>query len=215
MEKRRKAFKAVVLGCLLVSSVGLADPVPFGAVAPARLPAGSTSLYGFVGAPELGAGFRQGLGPVEFNAEAAINYLDLSFAAVARLRFLAVDQPRWQLAPFGGLGFAYDSGSSYFNKDNFQFTAVRLDVGAVATYPVRETLSLLATTELTWDLFTTPVKGYRAQPLVGAGAELALGGGLSAFGLAAIGIDFRKLPTEWVDTEVGYSVRIGFAYRMF
>jgi hypothetical protein len=51
--------------------------------------------------------------------------------------------------------------------------------------------------------------------LVGAGAEVALGGGISAFGLAAIGIDFRKLPTEWVDTEVGYSVRLGFAYRMF
>lgn len=210
-----KAFASLFLGILLASSAARADDVPFGAVAPAELPSGSTSLYGFVGAPELGVGFRQGLGPFEFNPEVAVNYLDLSFAAVARLRFEVVHQPRWQLAPFGGLGFAYDSGSTYFNKDNFEFTAVRIDVGAVATYPVGETLSLLATTELTWDVFTTPVKGYRAQPLVGAGAEVALGGGISAFGLAAIGIDFRKLPREWVDTEVGYSVRLGFAYRMF
>jgi hypothetical protein len=210
-----KALRLVLLGSVLLASTGFAEEGLFGAVAPARLPAGATSLYGFVGAPEIGAGFRQGLGPFELGAEASLNYLDLSFAGLARLKFLAVDDPRWQLAPFGGLGFAWDSGSTYYDKDNFRPTAVRLDVGAVATYPVRETLSLLATTELTWDLFTSPLKGYRAQPLVGAGAELALGGNLSAFALAAIGVDLRKLPSEWVDAEVGYSLRFGFAVRMF
>jgi hypothetical protein len=179
------------------------------------LPAGSTSLYGFVGAPELGTGFRQGLGSVEFQAEATVNYLDLGLAAVGRVRFLAIDKPRWQLAPFAGLGIAWDSGSTYYDADNFQHTALRMDLGAVATRPVGETLSLLAQAEVTWDLFTTPVGGHRVQPLLGVGAEVALGGQISVFGLASVGVDWRKAPDAPLDTEVGYGLRFGFAVRMF
>ncbi|HZI10807.1 MAG TPA: hypothetical protein VE153_10495 [Myxococcus sp.] len=37
-------------------------------VAPVTLPDGSTSLYGFMGAPELGVGFRQGISGFELEA---------------------------------------------------------------------------------------------------------------------------------------------------
>src|SRR5512147_1246125 len=124
-----KTLASILLGTLLLSSSAWADEAVFGGVAPALLPAQSTSVYGFVGAPEIGSGFRQGLGPVELDAEASLNYLDVAVAGLARLRFKVYDGPTWQVAPYVGLGIAYDSGSTYSDRDNFQYTAVRFNTG--------------------------------------------------------------------------------------
>src|SRR5689334_19489007 len=45
--------------------------------APALMPRGSMSVYGMVGAPELGAGYRQGFKWAELEVRALINYLTL------------------------------------------------------------------------------------------------------------------------------------------
>lgn len=205
----------LLVGLFLGAAAHAEDTIPFGGAAPAMLPAGSTAVYGYVGAPELGGGFRQGFGSVELQAEARFNYLDLGLAATGRARFLLVDRPQWQLAPYAGLGFAWDSGSTYFEDDNFQYTAVRIEAGAVATYPVRPVLDLIGTGEVTWDLFTTPVGGHRVQTLVGGGAELALGGSISTFVIGELGLDLRKAPDAGADAELGYAFRAGFAFRLF
>ena len=54
---------------VLLTLIAGAEPrVTGGVMAPASLPAGTNALYGFVGAPELGVGYRQGFGLVEFEA---------------------------------------------------------------------------------------------------------------------------------------------------
>ncbi|RKI63418.1 hypothetical protein D7X55_20140, partial [Corallococcus sp. AB049A] len=45
------------------AEVSFSQEDPLGSVvAPVMLPAGATALYGYTGAPEVGLGFRQGLG---------------------------------------------------------------------------------------------------------------------------------------------------------
>ena len=65
-----------------------ADPrETFGAVrGPAQLPAGALAVYGYLGAPELGLGLRQGFEPLEAELVVRGDYLDLSFAVEALLR---------------------------------------------------------------------------------------------------------------------------------
>src|SRR5919204_1819030 len=53
----------------------------FGSVlAPAALPAGSTAAYAFAGAPEIGAGFRQGLSGLELDVRAGFDYFAVAGA---------------------------------------------------------------------------------------------------------------------------------------
>src|SRR5688500_7108918 len=75
----------------------------FGSVlVPAALPSGASALYGYVGVPELAAGYRLGIGGLELDGRVKVNYLLLSigFEAVAKLALLTGE--RFQLAPFLG-----------------------------------------------------------------------------------------------------------------
>src|SRR5688500_9242368 len=54
----------------------------FGAVvAPAALPDGATALSGWVGVPELGVAYRQGIGGWEIGARGRFDYLRLAVTA--------------------------------------------------------------------------------------------------------------------------------------
>ena len=63
-----------------------------GVFAPASLPAGTNALYGFVGAPELGVGYRQGFGPVEFEARGLFNLFEVSVIGELGVKFAVLHQ---------------------------------------------------------------------------------------------------------------------------
>src|SRR5687767_5660876 len=75
----------------------------FGALAaPAFLPPGSTAAYGFIGVPEVGAGFRQGLDGIELDARAKLDWMALSLSAEVLGRFPAWKSDVLHLSPVIG-----------------------------------------------------------------------------------------------------------------
>ena len=208
---------ATILGvCVLWAGLARAEEARFGGEAPAMLPAQSTAVYGYFGVPELGIGFRQGLGPVEIDSTASLDYFDLTLAGEVRARFLAIgDRALLQVAPFLGLGIAWDSGTTYSDKRNFGYTAVRVHGGAIGSRAIADTVSLIGLAELRWDLFTSPSGGHRIEPLFGGGVEVMLGEGVSALAVGELGVDARALPDGTSNTSLGYGLRFGFGFRLF
>src|SRR5919197_4554852 len=110
---------------------------PFGALfAPAALPSGTTSLYGFAGVPQIGAGFRQGFGVMELEGRVEMDYFALSVAPEVFARVPVLTTGPYQIAPFLGVGMAFNSGSQYIDTYNFSYTAVRLIPGAALSWRV-------------------------------------------------------------------------------
>src|SRR5262249_22848461 len=86
----------------------------FGAVvAPPALPRGATSVYGYGGAQEIAAGFRQGLAVFEVEARARFNYFLLAISGELVLRHAFYLSSATELAPYLGAGFVYDGGARY------------------------------------------------------------------------------------------------------
>jgi hypothetical protein len=207
---------AAILGvCVLWAAAARADGRAFGAVAPAVIPAGSTAIWGFTGVPDIGVGFRQGIGPVEVDADASLDYFDLTFCGEVRARIAAIDRNGLSIAPFVGMGIVWDSGSTYEDANNFRYTAVRVHAGGLGSRQLSETVALLGIAELRWDLFTSPSGGHRIEPLFGGGAEFGLAENVSLFALGELGPDIRALPSGASDTELGYTLRFGVGFRLF
>src|SRR3954462_8207932 len=77
----------------------------FGAVVgPAALPAGATAAYAFIGLPEVGAGFRQGLSCGEWEARARVDYLTLSITGEVIGKYALYHWGRLDYGPFLGAG---------------------------------------------------------------------------------------------------------------
>lgn len=192
----------------------LPSRVTGGVVAPASLPAGSTALYGFVGAPELGAGYRQGFGLVELDARAWFNLLEVSAGAELGLKLAAVEGPRFRLAPTASLGVKFDSGARYFDRANFAFIGLRPKLGLTASYAFTDTVSGLAQLEVPWAIALT-VQGFQVTPLLGAGAEIHLGGPISLLVTAHAGLDATKEPLGVIQYRVAWAGRLGIGWRLF
>jgi len=187
----------------------------FGAVgAPPALPAGANALYGFLGVPEVGAGYRQGFGRYEIEARARFNYLQLSVAAEFLTRYAVPRTGPLELAPFLGLGIVGNSGSTYFDTVNFPYVGFRAVGGLVAGYRLTETLCLLGELDVPFDrpLFSG---GAKLAPVLGGGAELYLARDFSVLALGQLGVDVAKLPSGESVIRLGYAVRIGLGYRIF
>jgi hypothetical protein len=189
---------------------------PLGAVvAPATLPDGTTALYGYVGAPELGVGFRQGIAGFELEARGRLQWFQLSAVLELAARRKVYERGPLALAPTLGLGVVLNSGATYMDEDNFSGVLLRVTPGLVAAYRVADTVSLLGLVDLPLDIGLSREKARRFQALGGGGVEVYLGSNLSVLAAAQVGLEtFRERPGEG-ETRLGWAGRLGLGARLF
>jgi hypothetical protein len=188
----------------------------FGAVvAPAAMPDGATAVAGWVGVPEVGATYRQGIGGWELGVKARFDYLRLAVAGEAVARRQVWTNGTWAVAPELGLGVMGDTGSRYFDEKNFPGLFLRVAPGLVATWRVAETVAVVGLVEAPWDLGLNPSGTWRFKPMGGGGAEIYLGEDLSVLAVGELGADIFKELRGVPRTRLGYGVRLGLGVRLF
>lgn len=183
-------------------------------MAPASLPAGTNALYGFVGAPEVGAGYRQGFGLVELEARGVFNIFEVSIVGEVGLKFGVLQLDKLHLAPTVALGLELNSGARYFDRYNFGFLGLRPRVGVNASYDFTDTISGVAQVEVPVSIALT-VQGFQVTPLLGAGAEFHLGGSFSLLVSAHVGFDATREPLGVTQFRPAWAGRLGIGYRLF
>jgi hypothetical protein len=188
----------------------------FGAVlAPVTMPEDMTSLYGYVGVPEMGAGFRQGLDGLELEVKAKLDYFRLAgiFEVGARREVLTGETAA--LAPTMSLGLVLNSGTDYLDTENFGGVLLRLSPGLVGGWRAGETVMLLGLVDVPIDIGLSPSGAWRIQNLVGGGPEIYLGQGVTLLLTGQIGLEhFREERRDW-NTRLAYQIRLGIGSRMF
>lgn len=204
---------------LLLALIAAAEPVPTprvtGAVmAPAFLPAGSNALYGFVGAPELGVGYRQGFGTVEFEARGLFNVFEVSAIGEVGLKLGVHEDAKLRLAPVLALGLEFNSGARYFDRFNFAFVGLRPRVGFNASWAFSDTISGVAQVDVPWSIGLSS-SGFQVTPLAGAGAEFHLGGSITFLVSAHLGFDATREPLGVTQFRPAWAARLGVGYRLF
>jgi hypothetical protein len=185
-----------------------------GVVAPAAMPAGAMSLYAMLGAPELGGGFRQGFSMMELEVKLMFNYLLASGSLEIGLRFPVYEKGMVQMAPTVALGLEANSGSRYYDRANFAYVAVRPRVGFITSLRFSDTVAGLVLFDLPWSIAFTS-QGSHVVPTVGAGAEVHLGGNMSGFVMANVGLDAIKEPLGVTQYRTGWALRLGLGFRLF
>ncbi len=207
-----------MLSALVVASLLSTDPLPpppSGAVAaPAVLPAGSLALYGVVGAPDLGVGFRQGFAPLEFEARASFNLFEVSVLAEAGVKFAVFSRDALLVGVGGAFGINFDSGAKYFDKANYASIFLRPRVSGLASYKFSDFISGLAQVDVPL-AFSLSQVGQKFTPTLGAGVELQLGSNLSLLALGAIGVDVTKEALGVTQVRAAWAVRLGVGWRLF
>ncbi len=189
---------------------------PLGAVvAPATLPDGSTAVYGFIGAPELGVGFRQGIAGFELEARGRLQWFQLSAALELATRRRVYEYGALSLAPSLGLGVVLNSGATYMEKDNFSGVLLRVSPGLVVGYRVADTVSLLGLVDLPVDIGLSRDKARRFQALGGGGVEVYLGSNLSVLAAGQLGLETFRERVGQGETRLGWSTRLGLGARLF
>ncbi len=183
-------------------------------MAPAALPAGTLALWGLLGAPDVGIGYRQGFSVFELEARATFNYLLLSTIFEAGVRVPVFRRNKLEMAPVAALGLEFNSGSKYFDPANFASVALRPRIGGVVSYLVSETVQALLLVDVPWAI-SLNVTGSHVSPTIGAGAEFHLGGRLSVLALGQIGVDVLKAPLAVTQVRPAWAFRLGFGYRVF
>lgn len=187
----------------------------FGAViAPAALPAGGASAWLTLGAPELAAGYRQGLGHFELGATARLDYLRLGVTLEASGRYLAIREHWLSLAPTLNLGLTGDTGATYFDEDNRAVLSARVHPGLLATATVTDIFEILVGFDAPMD-FGLTTSNTRVKLLAGVGGELYVGSNVSLVLMVQGG-------AEGYTTRFGEQVwrpaihaRFGLGFRLF
>jgi len=185
-----------------------------GVLAPPSLPGGSSSLYAYVGAPDIAAGYRLGLGGLELDARARLNWVMLSLGADVLLKGVLLRGSGFELAPFVGPGIAFNTGARYLNSGNFRSVGLRIIGGVTASYRLAETWRLLALVEVPVELSLTPGGSGRFAALGGGGVEVYLGEDFSGLVLGQLGLQTLKDQLATSATQWGYSLRFGLGYRL-
>ncbi len=193
----------------------LASSKGIGAVeTPAALPQGSTAIYAFIGAPELGIGFRQGFEAAELEARATFDWTQIAGIAEVGGRMALYRQGALTMAPGLFLGLKVDSGSRYFDTANFAFIGIRPRLDFALTYQVAETVQVLTKVEIPWAIATN-VLGSQFTPTLAVGAEFHVGGPFSLLASALGGVDVTKEPLGVPQVRPAWGLRLGLGYRMF
>jgi hypothetical protein len=186
-----------------------------GVLMPAVMPQGATSLYAFVGAPEVGTGYRQGFSSFELEARARFDYLRVAFTGEVAVRLPVYARGRFDVALRLGLGGGWSSGTEYVDPRNFRGPFVHGNPGAIAAYRLHDTLRLFAQAEVPLDIGVQPVGGYRVTPLVGGGLEYYLNEEFSVMGSGEVGVDVLRAQLGALAPRVGYSAKVGLGVRLF
>ena len=188
----------------------------FGAVVvPAAMPDGATAVSGWMGVPEVGVTYRQGVEGWEIGARARFDYLRLAVTGEAVGRRQVWTSGAMAVAPELGLGVMGNTGSRYFDEKNLQGWYLRVSPGLVASYRVAETVSAVALVELPYDLGLSPSGSWRFKPMAGGGAEVYLGEDLTLSAVGELGVDMFKELRGVTQTRLGYGVRLGLGVRLF
>jgi hypothetical protein len=188
----------------------------FGAVeSPVALPPGGAAAYGYAGVPEVGAGYRLGVGPVELEGRARFNYFDVSLAGEARLKYVVLHDGRWDVAPLVGLGLVGNAGATYIDPQNFSYFGLRILVGGIAGYRLGDSVRALAEAEVPVDVALNTAGGSRIGALAGSGAEVYLSQDVSASLIAEAGFEALKPPGIPMIYRFDYQVRLGLGWRLF
>lgn len=198
------------------SGLAFSSDDPLGSVvAPVMLPAGATALYGYTGAPEIGVGFRQGIGGFEMEARGRFDWFKLGASLEVLGRKEVLRRGALQLAPTLGVGLVLNSGATYMDDDNFSGVLVRILPGLIAGYRVADTVALLGLVDLPIDLGLTGDKQRRFQALGGAGVEVYLGSGLSLLAAGQLGVETFQERAGAGHTRLGFNARVGLGTRLF
>jgi len=185
-----------------------------GVMAPAVLPAGDLAVWGVMGAPDVGAGYRQGFQPLELEARVLFNYLELSAVAEAGVKLPVMRTPRFTLAAGGALGFKGNTGARYYDAANFAFFALRLRPSLQLSAALSEMVQAVALVELPINIPFTST-GVQLTPTAGGGAEFYLGSRLSVLATAHLGFDLTKEPLGVAQVRPAWAIRLGVGYRVF
>ncbi|WP_095980536.1 hypothetical protein [Melittangium boletus] len=185
-------------------------------VAPATLPEGGSAISGWVGVPELGVAYRQGLLPGwEIGARARFDYLRLATTAEVTTRLRVWTDGAWTLAPELGVGVTANPGSRYFDTQNVRGWFLRINPALVGTYQVTETVTALGQVEVAYDQGLSTSSHWRVKPLAGAGAEIYIGEDLTLSLLGQLGVDVFQGASRLTQTQLGYGLRLGLGMRLF
>lgn len=188
----------------------------FGAVvAPAALPTASSAAYGYVGAPELGIGYRQGFGALELETRVRVNYMLLTGALEGLAKYSLIHEARLGVAPFLGVGFVANSGARYLDANNFAYLGLRALGGVTVSYLLMDTVRAVGQLEVPLDFPLARQGGSKFTPLAGGGAEIYLGQDFTGLLMGQLGVDVLKEPGGIPLTRLGYAVQLGFGYRLF
>lgn len=188
----------------------------FGAVvAPASLPDGATAVSGWVGVPELGAAYRQGMGGWELGARARFDYLRLSVTGEGVVRKQLWTNGEWAVAPELSLGITGNTGSRYFDEQNLEGWFLRVNPALVVSWKVAETVTAVGLVDVPYDVGLSPSGTWRVKPMAGGGAEVYLGEDLSLSAVGELGVDVFKELRGVTQTRLGYGVRLGLGVRLF
>ncbi|HYI01960.1 hypothetical protein [Hyalangium sp.] len=184
-------------------------------VAPAVLPDGVTALYGYVGVPEMGGGFRQGISGFELEARGRLDYFRLAGIFEVGARRAVVQEGPATFAPTLSLGLVLNSGSAYLDADNFGGVLLRITPGLVVSWRVSDTVAVVGLLDAPVDLGLAPTGARRFQVLTGGGAEFYLGSGITLLMAGQLGVESFKAPDEPNQVRPGYQVRLGIGTRLF
>ncbi|MBU8897569.1 hypothetical protein DRW03_23120 [Corallococcus sp. H22C18031201] len=215
---------ALCLCVLLVPTVSAAEGAepsrtaddPLGSVVgPATLPAGATALYGYMGAPEVGAGFRQGIGGLEMEARARFDWFKVAATLELAARKEVLERGALRLAPVLGVGVVLNSGATYLDSDNFSGVLMRVSPGMVASWRMGETAALLGLVDLPFDFGLGHEAKRRFQALGGGGVELYLGDNLSLLAAGQLGVETFQARSGLGHTRLGFNARVGLGTRLF
>jgi hypothetical protein len=188
----------------------------FGAVlAPLALPRGASSVYGWIGLPDFAAGYRHGLGKVELEARATLNYYWMSLALEGRLRVPVYKKDRWELAVPIGLGLVFSPGATWVDDDAVDYVGLRGSLGAMAIYKLTETVHPIFEFEASNDFVFTSGGVHNASIVVGGGAEVYLARGWSALFSARLGWNGVQDQLEPLKAQAAVQIRLGLGYRLF
>jgi hypothetical protein len=188
----------------------------FGAVVtPTALPDGATAVSGWVGVPEVGGAYRQGIGGWEWGARARFDYLRLAVTAEGVARRQVWTSEAWSVAPELGLGVTGNTGSQYFDEQNLEGWFLRVNPAVVVGWKVAETVTAVGLVEVPYDVGLSPSGTWRVKPMAGGGAEVYLGEDLSLSAVGELGVDVFKEVRGVTQTRLGYGVRLGLGVRLF
>jgi hypothetical protein len=199
---------------LLIAVLGQTPSLPGGVLAPAVLPSGSNAVYGIVGAPEIGAGYRQGFAPLEVEARALFNIFELSGLIEGGVKIPVLQRDALQVGVGAAVGLLLNSGSKYFDAANFGSVAVRPRISGLLSYGLSDLVTLLARLDVPLAISAT-VAGTDFRPEVGLGAEFHLGGSLSLLVLGELGVDAIKQGLGVMQVRPAWGVQLGVGYRIF